>query len=70
MLREGGEEKSGKSVKKMASMLVRGVAPKQATSGVKVKVTTSQPFYSIEQIFIILHLYDISSIQKWHHQAV
>jgi hypothetical protein len=42
MLREGGEGKSGKLVKKTASMLVRGAATKQATSGVKIKVTTSQ----------------------------
>jgi hypothetical protein len=42
VLREGWEEKLGKSVKGKSSMLVRGVATRQATSGVEVKVTTSE----------------------------
>ena len=45
-LREGGEEKSVKSVKQMASMLFRGVTHKQGTPGVKDKVTTSQQPYN------------------------
>ena len=35
-------KKMGKSVKRKASMMVRGVATRQATAGVEVKVTSSE----------------------------